>query len=110
MAQHADSEGNPALSGERLGSGGAWTLIEVSRVSGLDHDHLIMFISHGVVAPAGHGPEDWRFSDAALMRVKKAARLQRDLGLDAAGIALALDLLDEIARLRAEVSRIRAHL
>jgi chaperone modulatory protein CbpM len=106
MAERQHNEGNPAVSGERLGTGGAWTLIEVCRVSGLDHDHLTMFISHGVVEPLGHGPEDWRFSDSALMRVKKAARLQRDLGIDAAGIALALDLLDEIARLRAEVSRL----
>ena len=98
-----------AISGERLGSGGAWTLIEVCRVSGLDHEHLSLFIAHGVVDPVGAGPDDWRFSDRALLRLKKASRLQRDLGIDAAGIALALDLLDEIARLREEVARFNAH-
>jgi chaperone modulatory protein CbpM len=104
----ADLPDAAAIAGERLGSGGSYTLIEVCRVSGLDHEHLSLFIAHGVVETSGPRPDDWRFNDHALLRLKKAARLQRDLGIDAAGIALALDLLDEIARLRAEVARLHS--
>ena len=42
----------------------------------------------------------WRFSGSALRRAATAQRLTRDLGLNAAGVALALDLLEEIETLR----------
>jgi chaperone modulatory protein CbpM len=95
------------LAGERIGAGGAYTLIEVCRVCGLDHERVTVFVAHGIADPAGTGPGDWRFTEVALLRLKKAARLHRDLGIDPAGVALALDLLEEIARLRAMVDRQR---
>lgn len=48
-------------------------------------------------------PEDWRFSGATLKRARTALRLHRDLGVNAAGVALILDLLDEMKQLRARL-------
>lgn len=45
----------------------------------------------------------WRFSVNALQRARTAMRLQHDLGINLAGIALALDLLDEINTLEARL-------
>ncbi len=47
----------------------------------------------------------WRFSGSALQRARTAMRLQRDLGINLAGVALAMDLLDEIEELRGRLRR-----
>ncbi|MFK5915152.1 MAG: chaperone modulator CbpM [Woeseiaceae bacterium] len=48
----------------------------------------------------------WRFSVNSLHRARTAIRLQRDLGINIAGIALALDLLDEIKILESRMPQI----
>jgi chaperone modulatory protein CbpM len=53
----------------------------------------------------GSSPEDWRFSGESLKRAKTAAHLTHDLELNTPGVALALDLLDEISRLRNQLVR-----
>jgi chaperone modulatory protein CbpM len=45
----------------------------------------------------------WHFTGAALRRARRALRLERDLELNLAGVALALDLMDEIEQLRREI-------
>jgi chaperone modulatory protein CbpM len=61
------------------------------------------WVSEGVLSPAGGSPQDWRFSGDSLKRAKTAARLMRDLELNSPGVALALDLLDEIHQLRQQL-------
>ena len=63
------------------------------------------WVSEGVLSPAGSSPEDWRFSGESLKRAKTAAHLSHDLELNTPGVALALDLLDEISRLRNQLLR-----
>jgi chaperone modulatory protein CbpM len=84
-----------------------FTLVELCRASGASEEQLTMWVSEGAFEPQGAGPQEWRFSGAALRRVRTAQRLARDLEINAAGIALALDLLDEIAALRAWSARSR---
>jgi chaperone modulatory protein CbpM len=43
---------------------------------------------------------EWRFSGTALRRARTALRLQRDLEINLPGVALALELLEEIDKLR----------
>ena len=50
----------------------------------------------------------WRFTGDSLKKARTAMRLQRDLGVNLAGTALALDLLDEIETLQARLRRIDA--
>ena len=61
------------------------------------------WVSEGVLSPTGSSPQDWRFSGESLRRAKTAAHLTHDLELNTPGVALALDLLDEIAQLRARI-------
>ncbi|SOE53249.1 MerR HTH family regulatory protein [Burkholderia sp. OK233] len=82
-----------------------FTLIELSRVSGASEEELTLLVSEGVFDPKGAGPQEWRFSGASLRRVRTAHRLARDLQINPPGVALALDLLDEIDALRARVKR-----
>lgn len=84
-----------------------FTLVELSRASGASEEELMLWVSEGAFEPGGSQPQEWRFSGAALRRARTAQRLARDLQINAPGIALALDLLDEIDALRARVKRPR---
>lgn len=48
----------------------------------------------------------WKFSAYSLKRARTAMRLQRDLGVNQAGVALALDLLEEIETLEYKLQRL----
>jgi chaperone modulatory protein CbpM len=84
-----------------------FTLVELSRVCRADRSQILLLVEQGVLSPAGTAPDDWRFRGTALRRALTAVRLIRDLELNAAGAALALDLLDEIDALRGQVRRPR---
>lgn len=57
-------------------------------------------IAEGIVTPVGGEPGGWRFSGLSVVRVRTALRLEAELGLNRPGVALALELLDELAALR----------
>jgi chaperone modulatory protein CbpM len=73
---------------------------ELQRSSACSAEWLLELVQLGAIDPHGSAPADWRFAAEALRRARVAARLARDLQLNAAGAALVLDLLDEIATLR----------
>lgn len=82
-----------------------FSLAELCRACQADSARLIALVDEGVLQPAGQGPGEWRFSGPALQRARAALRLSRDLELSVSGTALVLDLLDEIAALRAKLHR-----
>lgn len=82
---------------------GPFSLEELCEVLGLPREWVIELVEHGVIEPQGREPERWRFSGAAVGRTRRAVRLQQDLDLDMAGLSLALELLDEVRRLRRRV-------
>lgn len=75
-------------------------LCQLCEVCGVDAERVIDMVSEGVVEPFGTDPRQWRFTGTAVIRVRTALRLQRDLRVNLAGAALALDLLEELAELR----------
>ena len=62
-------------------------------------------VEHGVIAPVQQ--RTMHFSAVTITTVRRARRLEQDFALNVPGVALALELLDEIERLRAEVRRQR---
>ena len=81
------------------------SLVEVCRACSRHAEWVIELVEEGVLEPVGRSPDQWRFPPAALQRALVAARLQHDLGINLAGVALALDLLDEINALRSQLRR-----
>ena len=65
-------------------------------------DWVIEIVEHGIVQPSGRTPEDWLFDDRAPVTLKRAVKLHQELELEWEGVALALDLLEEVQQLRAE--------
>jgi chaperone modulatory protein CbpM len=82
------------------------SLSELSLAARLSTQRVIELVEEGVVEPMGREPGDWSFRGTSLRRIRCARRLERDLGVNTAGIALVLDLLDEVERLRARLERL----
>jgi chaperone modulatory protein CbpM len=78
-------------------------LDELTRLCGISDELLIRMVSEGLLQPTGRAPSDWLFSGLQIRRARRALRLRRDLELDWSGIALALDLLDELEALRTRI-------
>ncbi len=81
------------------------TLADLCRACSVHTEIIIELIDEGVLEAAGTSPDDWRFDGHNIRRARVALRLQRDLGVNLAGAALALQLMEEIEALR---SRLRA--
>ena len=94
-----------ALAGSILEEEITLSLADVCRASRLSAERVIEMADEGIVEPLGRRPENWRFRGVSLRRIRCARRLEEDLGLNTAGVALALDLLDELERLRTRLSR-----
>ena len=61
---------------------------------------IVDLVDEGILEPQGGPHMKWRFSGENCRRISIVLRLQRDLGVNLAGTALALDLLDELQELR----------
>jgi chaperone modulatory protein CbpM len=83
----------------------SFTVLTLCQASGASREQVHALVSEGLLQPYGLHPGDWRFSGEALSQTRKALRLARDLALDLAGVALVMDLLAEIERLRARLRR-----
>lgn len=81
------------------------TLVELCQACSAEQEHVLAWVFEGVLEPVGESPQDWRFGGESLRRARLALRLSRDLEINPPGVALALDLLDEIAALRARLQR-----
>lgn len=93
------------LSGDVLEEDTELSLAELCRACRLSAEQVFELVEEGIVEPLGGSASHWRFQGASVYRVRCAVQLRRDLGVNWAGAALALDLLDELRVLRARVGR-----
>jgi chaperone modulatory protein CbpM len=82
-------------------------LDELSRSLRCEAALLVMLVHEGVLEPQGESPDNWHFAGASLQRARRAVRLVRDLEINPPGVALALDLLEQITRLEAALAGLR---
>ncbi len=79
------------------------TLADLTRTCRVHAEWVMELVEEGVLEPVQAGGPQWRFAATSVVRVQKAQRLQRDLGVNLPGIALALELLDRIDALEARL-------
>jgi len=95
---------------ERVASGvclgeQAWLeLDEFARACGVEADFVLTLVDEGLVQPPLSAPP-LRFGGDELARVRRIWRLQRDFEANLQSVAVMLDLLDEIDRLRVTLQR-----
>lgn len=87
------------LTGQVLDEHDMVTLAELCRSCTIETETVLLLVDEGVIEPVGEAVEKWRFSVGSLRRVKTVVHLQRDLGLNLPGAALAVELLERIRRL-----------
>jgi chaperone modulatory protein CbpM len=80
------------------------TLHELCRACAVQDERIVELVEEGVITPAGNVPEHWRFTGTHLSHARVALRLQRDLGVNLAGAALALQLLEQIDSLQTQLN------
>ena len=98
MAQHETIRGQ-LIEDETLIS-----VNELCRHCTVKVEEIIIFVQEGILDPLDdvvrvERADAWQFHISSVRRVRTAVHLQRDLGVNLAGAALALELLDRIAEL-----------
>ena len=76
------------------------SLSELCQQYAVHAEWIVELVEEGILEPQGGQPAKWHFSGENCHRISIVLRLQRDLGINLAGTALALDLLDELRELR----------
>ena len=89
------------------------SLDDLCRACAVQPELIIELVHEGVLAPVDDSvrtaPDQWQFSGMHLHRARVALRLQNDLGVNLAGAALALELLDELEQLRTRLRRLEGN-
>jgi len=98
-----NSKKTKLLRGDLLDEEVEMTLAQLCRACELSEAQIIELVEQGIIDPLGPEPAEWRFVSVSLRRVRITRNLQRDLGVNAPGAALALELLEEIEELRARL-------
>jgi len=97
------SSENQALTGAIFEESAILTIQELSHMCAVDERHIVELVHEGVLSVIEIEATEWRFTGAALRRTRLALRLERDLEINLAGVALALDLMEELEHLRREL-------
>lgn len=81
------------------------TLEELCQSCGVQSNWVVELVEEGILDPKGPEPTAWRFSAISITRTRVAWRLQHDLGVNQAGIAIALNLMEERQELHVQLQR-----
>ena len=82
------------------------TLFELCQASQASEEIIISLVLEGVLEPIGQQTQDWQFTGPSLRRAKLAQQLTEELQINTPGVALALDLLERIDTLQAQLTRL----
>ena len=98
MAEH------DTLRGQLIEAETLITVDELCRHCTVRVEEVISYVQEGILDPQDDAvmPKNagtWQFHISSVRRVRTAVHLQRDLGVNLAGAALALELLDRITEL-----------
>ena len=88
------------LMGQVLDESLEFELEEFCRICHASEAFVVELVAEGVIEPRGEERTRWRFTGRSVRRTQVALRLHQDLDVNLPGVALALDLLEEIERLR----------
>lgn len=82
------------------------SLTELCRLSDAPADWVIELVEEGILDPVGPNRSSWRFESTSVTTLRRVRRLQADLRLNLAGVAVVLILADENAQLKRRLAHI----
>ena len=98
------SSEDQTLSGAIFEDSALLTIKDLSRMCAVEERYIVEFVEEGVLSVVEVNATEWHFTGAALRRARLALRLERDLEINLAGVALALELMEELEHLRRELN------
>jgi chaperone modulatory protein CbpM len=101
MAKRDQSDREPAV--ELIGEETTLTVADLCRSCAVEAEMIEAMVEEGILEPVGQRRHHLYFHASSLRRTRLTVTLQRDLGVNLAGAALALELLERIAELEAKV-------
>lgn len=93
------------ISGTLLDEQAFLSLTEISHACSTRTEWIVELVEEGILEPSGIDRDHWKFPSGNLSRAYTARRLQHDLEINLAGVALALDLMEEIEILRSQIRK-----
>lgn len=85
------------------------SFVQVCQICHLSKDTLLELLDHGLFSQLPTPFEQQVFDSNMVHRLHAARRLQEDLGINLAGVVLALELRDELEKLQQELDFLRRH-
>jgi chaperone modulatory protein CbpM len=86
------------------------SLTELCHVSNASADWVIELVEEGILEPVGPNRSAWRFESTCVTTLRRVRRLQADLRLNLAGVAVVLILADENAQLKRRLAQIETEM
>lgn len=90
-----------------LNTAAEMTLQQLAEKCQIEEPQIITYVEEGILTVEGNTPTEWRFSELSVVHIEKAKRLERDLGINPAGAALAFELLSEIDDMKQELKLLK---
>ena len=87
------------ISGEIVDETMEITIVELCRSCAVDEDFVESMVDEGIIEPTRKRDKQWYFALSTVRQTRVVAHLQRDLGVNLAGAALAIELLDRLEHL-----------
>jgi len=87
------------IEGQMLDESASLEIGEFCACLRVERHWVVELVEAGVIEPRGTAPDAWSFPASAIVRARATARLVNDLGVNLAGAAVILDLIEERDRL-----------
>ena len=95
------------LSGQIVDESTEITITELCRSCAVEAGLIEALIAEGILELTSKRGEEWCFSYISVKKTRTVVHLQRDLGVNLAGAALALDLMDQMESLKRRLQLFR---
>lgn len=91
---------NITLTGIMLDELDGMTLDDLAGICSCNTEWIVELVAEGVLEPGGREVANWRFTGTCMLRTRTALRLYQDLNINVAGIALVMDLMEQVEELQ----------
>ena len=105
MSERNSQRNGNVLSGVIFDETTEITIVELCEVCSIEQTLVEQLVQEGILDPVDSRRDELQFPYSSVRRTRTVVRLQRDLGINLAGAALALELLDRIENLRTQLRR-----
>lgn len=85
------------------------SFVEICEIYKIPEERLREILENGLISEVSYVSQQLEFDGQMLERILRALRLQCDLGINAAGVVLALELMDELDSMTKELEVLKKH-